>query len=215
MYRCCEINRKTNETNIFIKLDLDGIGNSKISTTIPFLDHMLSHISKHGKFDIILSASGDTHIDEHHLIEDIGITIGQAIDKCLVDKKGIERFGFSSLPMDETLVECSLDISGRPFLVYNMDIYKQYLNCENNISVKILKKIQEFSKEKEKYELYKHFFYSLSYNCGLTLHFNLKYGENLHHNLEATFKAFGQALKKAVIINKKYENDLPSTKGII
>jgi imidazoleglycerol-phosphate dehydratase len=210
MIRTCEIKRETKETNISIKLNLDGIGNSNISTTIPFLDHMLTLFAKHGKFDLDIKAFGDTEIDNHHLIEDLGITLGKALDKCLLDKKGIERYGFSAMPMDETLVACALDISGRPFLVYNMNPFdNKELNSE------IMNKIQEFSREKETYELYKHFFYSLSYNSGITLHFNLKYGENLHHNLEASFKAFGQALKKAVFIDEKYKDICPSTKGCI
>lgn len=209
MNRKFEIKRETKETKIFIDLNLDGKGNSEISTTIPFLDHMLSLFSRHGYFDLIIKASGDTEIDNHHLIEDIGISLGLIIYKCLGDKKGISRYGFAKIPMDETLVECSLDISGRPFLVYNM------LPFEKENDDNILKKIQTFSKEKETYELYQHFFYSLSYNSKMTLHFNLMYGYNLHHNLEAAFKAFAKALKTAVSINREYIEILPSTKGTI
>jgi imidazoleglycerol-phosphate dehydratase len=190
--------RKTTETDINITLNLDGKGEYNVSTTIPFLDHMLDLFAKHGHFDLNIKAKGDTEIDEHHLIEDLGITLGKIINECLGDKKGITRYGFSSMPMDDTLVECSLDISNRPCLVYNMIIN------EKNIL-----------EEKEKYELYKHFFNSLALNAGLTLHFNLKYGDNLHHNLEACFKAFGKALEQAISINKKYADITPSTKGCI
>ena len=190
--------RKTTETDINISLNLDGKGDYEISTTIPFLDHMLNLFAKHGQFDVSIQAKGDTQIDEHHLIEDMGITLGKLIGECLGDKKGITRYGFASVPMDETLVECSLDISSRPFLVYNMF----------NNKTAILQ-------EKEKYELYQHFFQSLAFNAGLTLHFNLKYGENLHHNLEAAFKAFAIALKTAVAINPKNAEKIPSTKGLL
>ncbi len=209
MKRNFEIKRETKETNIFINLNLDGKGKSEISTTIPFLDHMLNLFARHGYFDLTIKASGDTEIDNHHLIEDIGITLGVLIDKCLGNKKGITRYGFAKIPMDESLVECTLDISGRPFLVYNMIPFEK----ENDDN--ILKKIQEFSNEKEIYEIYKHFFYSLSYNAKFTLHFNLIYGYNLHHNLEASFKAFARALKNAVFVDEKYIKILPSSKGII
>ena len=192
--RINETHRKTNETDIFIKLNLDGKGKHAVETTVPFLDHMLDLFSRHGMFDLEIKASGDTQIDEHHLVEDMGITLGKVINECLGDKVGINRYGSSTLPMDDTLVECSLDISGRPFLVYNM------ISDKTNTD------------EKEKYELYQHFFYSLAINAGLTLHFNLKYGDNLHHNLEAAFKAFARSLKDAVEIKSDV---LPSTKGCI
>ncbi len=195
--RICEFNRETLETNISIKLNLDGMGNHKISTTIPFLDHMLSLFAKHGKFDLEINAKGDTNIDEHHLIEDMGISLGQTLKNSLGEKRGIKRYGFASIPMDDSLVNCSLDISNRPFLIYNMLVA--------NLTI---------FEEKEKYGLYKHFFNSLSCNLGLTLHLNLFYGENLHHNLEAGFKAFGIALKEAVSIEDKYAEQIPSTKGI-
>ncbi|MFC1485279.1 imidazoleglycerol-phosphate dehydratase HisB [bacterium] len=195
--RISKIHRKTKETDIDIKLNLDGKGKIDVSVTISFLEHMLSLFGKHGLFDLEIKATGDTQIDNHHLIEDMGITLGQAIKECLQDKKGITRYGFSSVPMDDSLVECSIDISGRPYLVYNMSTDKQNI-----------------LEEKEKYELYKHFFYSLVCNADMTLHLNLKYGENLHHNLEAAFKAFGRALKQAVSINP-LTDEIPSTKGCI
>lgn len=193
-----ETKRQTAETDIIIKLNLDGSGNYDVETTIPFLDHMLNLFAKHGNFDFYVRAKGDTEIDEHHLIEDMGITLGKLLNQCLDDKKGINRYGFSSLPMDDSLVECSIDISGRPFLVYNM-----------------IKDKTMILEEKEKYELYQHFFQSLAFNAGLTLHLNLKYGENLHHNLEAAFKAFAKALSEAVAINPKNMDKIPSTKGIL
>jgi len=195
-----ETKRQTTETDIILKLNLDGKGNYDIETTIPFLDHMLNLFAKHGSFDVFVKAKGDTEIDEHHLIEDMGITLGKLLNDCLRDKKGITRYGFSSVPMDDSLVECSIDISGRPFLVYNM------LNDKNKNVI---------LEEKEKYELYQHFFQSLAVNAGLTLHLNLKYGDNLHHNLEAAFKAFARALQEAVSINLKNYDVIPSTKGCI
>ncbi|MCP4482011.1 MAG: imidazoleglycerol-phosphate dehydratase HisB [bacterium] len=193
--RLSEIHRKTNETDVYIKLNIEGEGNANIKTTIPFLDHMLDLFARHGMFDLEVLASGDTEIDEHHLIEDMGISFGKLIKRCLGDNRGINRFGFASLPMDDSLVECSLDISGRAYLVYNM-MDKKFVIAD----------------EKEKYELYEHFLKSLAFNAGITLHFNLRYGFNLHHNIEAAFKAFGRALKDAVEVTSDI---MPSTKGCI
>lgn len=196
--RISEIKRKTKETDISLKLNLDGKAKASIKTTIAFLDHMLELFARHGLFDLDIKAKGDTQVDEHHLVEDLGICLGQAIKESLHDKMGINRYGFASLPMDDSLVECSLDISGRPYLVFNMTNKKFTI-----------------SDEKEKYELYEHFFHSLAQNAGITLHFNLRYGKNLHHNLEASFKAFAKSLQQATRISVAGAKVLPSTKGCI
>jgi imidazoleglycerol-phosphate dehydratase len=193
--RKTQLTRKTKETDISIKLNLDGKSITKINTGIAFLDHMLTLFSKHGSFDIELKAKGDIDVDAHHLVEDTGIVLGSCIKKALGEKLGITRYGFASIPMDDTLAEASLDISGRPYLVYNVIMDKKTIG-----------------KEKEKYELYKHFFYSLVINSGITLHINLKYGDNFHHNMEAIFKAFARALKESVNIDPKTKG-IPSTKG--
>ena len=192
--RTAEIKRKTKETSIDMTLNLDGKGESKIKTGIAFLDHMLDLFARHGLFDLKINAKGDIEVDEHHLIEDMGIVLGSAIKKALGAKTGITRYGFSSIPMDDSLVEASMDLSGRPCLVYNM-------------KVKI--KTQE---EKEQYELYEHFYNSLVIQAGMALHLNKKYGENFHHNMEGAFKAFARALKEAVTKDPRVKG-VPSTKG--
>ncbi|MFC1546371.1 imidazoleglycerol-phosphate dehydratase HisB [bacterium] len=195
MKRTARIIRKTTETDINLKLNLDGNGDAVIKTTIAFLDHMLNLFAHHGTIDLEIKAKGDTEIDTHHLTEDMGIVLGMALKKALKDKKGIIRYGFASVPMDDTLVECSVDISGRPYLVYNM------LNDKKSPR-----------KEKEQYTLYEHFFYSLAVNAGITIHLNLKYGKNFHHIMEACFKSFARALSASVTKGRRIKG-VPSTKG--
>ena len=184
--------RKTNETHIEIKMNMDGTGNTDINTGIPFFDHMLSSFSRHGSFDLTIKARGDLTVDDHHTIEDVGITLGNTIEKALGEKKGIERFGYACIPMDEALATVAVDISGRSFLVF-----KAKFNDP---------KIGGFTTQNTR-----HFFESLVNNAGLNAHIDVT-GENDHHKVEALFKAFGIALKKAVRITG---SGVPSTKGLL
>lgn len=188
-----KIERKTKETDIKVELNLDGKGKYKVNTNYGFLTHMLELFFKFSSIDAEIRAKGDIEVDTHHLIEDTGICIGQAIKKALGDKKGIKRFGFSSMPMDETLINISLDISGRPFLVFNVpDMGRK-------------EGIFEIADTKE-------FFAGFVNHAGITLHINFVYGKDLHHINEAIFKGVGFALKQALEIEGK---KLPSTKGKI
>jgi imidazoleglycerol-phosphate dehydratase len=193
MAREAKIHRKTKETDISIDINLDGIGEGKICTTIPFMDHMLNLFARHGLIDLVVNGTGDTHIDDHHLVEDIGICLGDALKKSLGDKKGIVRYGSAIVPMDESLCNVAIDISGRPYLIYNVEFKSR--------------KIGKFD-----YSLIKEFFKSFSDHSGMTLHINLMYGKNSHHMAEAVFKAFALALRKAVTIHGRIEGIL-STKG--
>ncbi|KCZ71440.1 imidazoleglycerol-phosphate dehydratase [Candidatus Methanoperedens nitroreducens] len=184
--------RKTNETDIEVKISLDGSGNTDINTGIAFFDHMLNSFSKHGSFDLVVKARGDLGVDDHHTIEDVGITLGDAIRKALGDKKGIERFGEARIPMDESLASAVIDISGRSFLVFN--------GVFNN------QKIGNFNPQNTR-----HFFESLTSNAGINAHLNVE-GDNDHHKTEALFKAFGIALKRAVRLGGL---GVPSTKGVL
>jgi len=187
------IQRKTKETEIEIDVNLDGKGNYKIETNFPFLSHMLELFAKFSGIDIKIKAKGDIEVGPHHLVEDTGICLGQVIKQALGDKKGISRFGFSSMPMDETLINISVDISGRPYLVFNVpDIGKK-------------EDILEIGETKE-------FFVGFVNHSGITLHINFLYGSNLHHINEAIFKGVSFALKQAI---KKKGEKLPSTKGKI
>ena len=172
------IRRKTKETDIHLDLSLDGSGQSEIDTGVPFLDHMLTLFTVHGFFDITLKAEGDTEIDDHHTVEDIGICLGQAISRALGDKGGIARYGSCFLPMDETLARVILDISNRPHLHYDASVKEQKLGTFDT-------------------SLGKEFFRAVSQHGGLTLHIDLLHGENGHHILEAIFKGFGRALNSA------------------
>lgn len=191
--RSSKVERVTKETQISISLNLDGEGKYEIDTKVPFLDHMLSLFAMHGLFDLIGKASGDVNVDNHHVVEDIGISLGEAIDKSLGNKVGIKRFSFISLPMDEALVALSLDISGRPILVYNV-------KCPQE-------KTGDFEAT-----LAEEFFRALVSSAKITLHVNLLYGNNTHHIIEAIFKAFGRVLSAATRIDKRIKG-IPSTKG--
>ena len=191
--RTARVKRKTNETDIDIQIALDGSGKYDIRTSIPFLDHMLNLFAFHGMMDLKIKASGDIEIDYHHLMEDLGIALGEAIKKALGDKKGIRRYGRATIPMDESLATVVVDISGRPYLVYKVKPPKGTL------------KDLEIS-------LFEDFFRAVTSHAMITLHVNLEYGRDLHHIVEAVFKAFGRALREAVTVDKG-SKVLPSTKG--
>ena len=193
MARIGKVKRETHETKIELSLNLDGSGISKINTPIPFLSHMLEQIARHGHFDLAIQAQGDTHIDYHHTVEDIGIVLGQAIAEALSDKKGIRRFADAAVPLNEALATSVVDISGRPFFVFNADLPKT--------------KIGTFD-----VELVSEFFQAVATNSAITLHINVSYWSNLHHIVEAIFKSFAQALDRASATDPR-SDDIPSTKG--
>ena len=194
--RKSDISRKTAETNIELSLSLDGSGSSKIDTGCGFLDHMLTLFASHGRFDLSVKCVGDTQVDYHHSVEDIGICLGKAFAESLGDCKGIKRYGNMMLPMDESLVLCALDISGRSYLKYGLDIKAE--------------KIGDFDTE-----LVEEFLIAFTNNAKITLHVKELAGKNTHHIIEGTFKALGRTLSKAVAINEKFKNDIPSTKGVL
>ena len=191
--RAAEILRKTKETDITLKLTLNGEGRSTISTGIPFLNHMLELFTKHGLFDLKLKAKGDLEVDFHHTVEDIGICLGQAFSKALGDKRGIRRYGEATIPMDEALATVAVDLSGRSFLAYNVKIRRI--------------KIGNFNAG-----LVKEFFRAFVDQADLTLHINLLYGEDIHHSIEAIFKAFARAMRQATEPDLRVKG-IPSTKG--
>jgi len=191
--RAAEIVRKTKETDITLKLTLNGEGRSTISTGIPFLNHMLELFTKHGLFDLKLKAKGDLEVDFHHTVEDIGICLGQAFSKALGDKRGIRRYGEATIPMDEALATVAVDLSGRSFLAYNVKIRRI--------------KIGNFNAG-----LVKEFFRAFVDQADLTLHINLLYGEDIHHSIEAIFKAFARAMRQATEPDLRVKG-IPSTKG--
>lgn len=195
MNRSSQVKRTTNETQIEVSLVLDGSGKGDIQTPIPFMDHMLAQLSRHGYFDLVVKATEDTHIDFHHTVEDLGITLGQAFDKALGDKKGIRRFAQSSVPLNEALVNCVVDLSGRSYFVFNIDLPKAKLGTFDA-------------------ELVSEFFQAFSANCGVTLHFNSPYWDNLHHVVEASFKAFAKAMDQACSLDPR-SDVIPSTKGTL
>lgn len=193
--RVSNISRKTNETDIKMEYGIDGSGNNQIDTGIGFFDHMLNSFVRHGFFDMKLEVKGDLHVDSHHTIEDVGIVLGQAIKEALGDKEGIKRYGSFLLPMDEALILCSLDLSGRPYLVFNVD----------------------FTSDKVGYmdtEMVKEFFYALTYSAGMNLHIKMLEGSNNHHIIEAIFKAFAKALDEATRFDERITGVL-STKGAL
>jgi len=191
--RRAEISRNTSETDIDLTLDLDGGGNKEIETGVGFLNHMLELFARHGLFDLELKAEGDLEIDGHHTVEDIGICLGKAIDEAIGDKAGIKRYGTEYVPMDEALVMVSLDLSGRAYLNYELDLPQE--------------KVGEFDTE-----LVLEFMRALAFNGGITLHIRQLAGENAHHIIEATFKALGRALRKAVEKDERITGVM-STKG--
>ena len=195
MSRSAEIERVTKETRIKLALEVDGRGEGAICTSVPFLDHMLNLFARHGLFDLEIEACGDIDIDFHHTVEDIGIVLGEAFKQALADKKGIRRYGQATVPMDETLASVAVDISGRPFLVYNVRLPKV--------------KIGEFD-----VELAREFFQAFASHCGLNLHVNVMYGDNVHHILEACFKAVARAMDTATQLDPRVQGVM-STKGVL
>jgi imidazoleglycerol-phosphate dehydratase len=194
--RSARVSRTTKETDIQIALDLDGVGRTRIDTGVPFFDHMLDAFGRHGLVDLDVHAKGDIEVDAHHTVEDTGIVLGQAVAQALGDKRGIVRFGTSFVPMDESLVQASLDISGRGQLHYAVDVPLQMLGVFDT-------------------SLAKEFFIAFATNAGITLHVRELAGENAHHIVEASFKAVGRALCDATRVNPRIAGELPSTKGAL
>ena len=190
------IDRKTKETSINVNVNLDGTGQSNIRTGIGFLDHMMEQIAKHSLIDIDLKAKGDLHIDLHHTTEDSGIAFGEALKEALGDKKGIKRYASATIPMDETLSRVSLDISNRPYLVWNV-----------KLSVEKLGEMDT--------ELFKEWYHAFSQSAGITLHVENIYGENSHHIIESCYKGLARALRDAVQVDPRAQDIIPSTKGTI
>jgi imidazoleglycerol-phosphate dehydratase len=194
--RIAKVNRKTKETSIEAEINLDGKGIYKIDTGIGFLNHMLEQLSKHSLVDINLKAKGDLHIDLHHTTEDSGIVIGEAIAKALGDKRGIKRYAHAYIPMDETLSRVSLDISNRPYLIWNVKLKVEKLGEMDT-------------------ELFKEWFQAFSQSAGITLHIENIYGDNSHHIIESCFKGLARALRLALEKDSRAGDSLPSTKGIL
>jgi len=191
--RKVDLHRKTTETDIQLSLNLDGEGTYQVSTRVPFLNHMLELFARHGFFDLTLQATGDVEIDDHHTVEDVGLALGQGFREALRDKRGIRRFGEATVPRDEALVSCVVDLSGRPFLAYNLKIRQE--------------KVGNFATE-----LIHDFFLACTNQLGMNLHFNMTQGRNPHHIIEAGFKAFARALSSAVQYDPRVQGVL-STKG--
>lgn len=194
--RKSDITRTTFETNIKLSLNLDGTGESKIDTGCGFLDHMLTLFAKHGRFDLTVYCKGDTNVDYHHTVEDVGIVLGTAFSEALGDKKGIERYGDTTIPMDEALILSAVDISGRAFFGYELSIPTQ--------------RVGDFDTE-----LVEEFWFSFVRNLNCALHIVQFAGKNSHHIIEGAFKSVARSLKKAVSINPEFANEIPSTKGVL
>ncbi|MHB1316145.1 MAG: imidazoleglycerol-phosphate dehydratase HisB [Christensenellales bacterium] len=195
MNRSWEFERTTKETAIQIRVDLDGSGDYNVNTGIGFFDHMLCQLSRHGLIDLTVQAKGDLHVDAHHTVEDVGIALGTAVSKALGEKVGISRYANAFVPMDESLAQATIDVSGRPFLVFNTpDIEGEIGGMD--------------------WEMTEEFFRAFAFNAGITLHINVLYGSNRHHVCEAVFKAVARALRQAVAIDEK-QKDIPSTKGVL
>ncbi len=187
------VERATTETQVKVELGLDGTGRGRIHTTIPFLDHMLASLAKHGFFDLDVEAKGDTEIDDHHTVEDVGIVMGEALKQAVGNKEGIRRFGWASVPLDEALAQVALDLSGRPFLVYHVKLPQR--------------RIKSFE-----LALFEDFFQAFVTHAALNLHVNVLYGRNPHHIMEALFKALAKALDQATSLDDRVTG-VPSTKG--
>ncbi len=193
--RRASVTRKTNETDIAVSINLDGSGVHQIHTPFPFLDHMLCAFAKHGLFDLTLTATGDTHIDDHHTVEDVGIVLGEVLARAWGERHGVRRFGFAAIPLDDALTQVTVDLSGRPYLVYQVRMPK--------------KRIKTFDTD-----LIAHFFRSLVDQSRINLHINLLYGADPHHIMETLFKGFGRALDQATQIDPRIQG-VPSTKGTL
>ncbi|MEJ2693287.1 MAG: imidazoleglycerol-phosphate dehydratase HisB [Candidatus Thiodiazotropha sp.] len=196
MQRTAEVERNTLETRIRVRLNLDGTGTAGFETGVPFLDHMMEQIARHGLIDLEVEADGDLHIDAHHTVEDIGITLGQALVKAVGDKKGIRRYGHAYVPLDEALSRVVVDFSGRPGLVYNLDFTRA--------------RIGDFD-----VDLLQEFFQGLVNQAGITLHIDNLRGSNAHHQAETVFKALGRALRMALESDPRMADQVPSTKGTL
>ncbi|MCB2060433.1 MAG: imidazoleglycerol-phosphate dehydratase HisB [Novosphingobium sp.] len=192
--RTARITRKTNETDILVEVNLDGTGRYEVSTGIGFLDHMIEQFSRHSLIDITCKIDGDLHVDQHHTTEDSALAIGQALTQALGDKAGIGRYGMAYSPMDEVLARVALDISGRPWLVWNASFTQERLGEMDT-------------------ELFQHWFHSIAQAAGITLHVELLYGENNHHIIEGIFKGFARAMRQAVELDPRKAGAVPSTKG--
>lgn len=194
--RSATVTRKTSETSVTVMLELDGTGSYRNETGVGFFDHMLDQLSRHSLIDLNIHAEGDLHIDDHHTVEDVGIAIGQALVKALGDKRGIRRYGHFALAMDDAQVQAALDLSARPFLVWNVDFPSSHIGRFDT-------------------ELVREFFQAIATHGGITLHVDKVHGINSHHIAEATFKAVARALRMAVEPDPRMENILPSTKGAL
>ena len=194
--RTAVITRTTAETEIALKLKLDGMGVAQIDTGVGFLDHMLNLFAAHGRFDLAVTCKGDTNVDDHHSVEDIGICLGRALSEALGDKRGICRYGDTTLPMDEALILTAIDLSGRSVLCFDLDVPTQ--------------KVGSFDTE-----LVEEFFTALCSNAGITLHIRELAGKNSHHIIEGCFKSFARSLRKAVAIDPAFADEVPSTKGVL
>jgi len=194
--REASITRNTAETQIVLRLNLDGSGNGDVKTGVGFLNHMLVLLAKHGRFDLNVSCKGDTWVDDHHSVEDVGIALGQAFAVALGDKRGINRYGSQILPMDEALVLCAVDLSGRDYLGYELPIPAQKIGAFDT-------------------ELVQEFWLAFVRNAGCTMHLRLLTGSNSHHIAEGAFKAAGRALRQAVSVDPVFADDIPSTKGVL
>jgi imidazoleglycerol-phosphate dehydratase len=194
--RVASVTRKTNETDISVRVAIDGDGRSKISTGVGFFDHMLDQLARHSMMDLEIKADGDLHIDDHHTVEDTGIALGQALSKALASRKGITRYASIDLPMDETMTRAAVDVSGRPFLVWNVAFTAPAIGRFDT-------------------ELVREFFQAFAQHGGITLHVNCLYGANSHHMAESCFKAVARALRTACEIDPRQADRIPSTKGIL
>ena len=194
--RKAQINRKTNETDIRLSLNLDGEGRSEINSGVGFMDHMLTLFARHGRFDLTLNCDGDTYVDDHHSVEDIGIALGQAFAQALGEKRGILRYGSCILPMDESLILTAADISGRPHLCYDLGIPTQKVGAFDT-------------------ELVEEFFLGFVRNAGVTLHIKKLDGHNSHHIIEGAFKSFARTMRQAAAVDEAHRDEIPSTKGVL
>ena len=192
--RTADITRKTNETAVRLSLNLDGTGTAQVSTGVGFLDHMLDLLARHSLCDLAIEASGDLHVDAHHTAEDVGIVLGQAIDRAVGDKRGIHRYGWAMVPMDESLAQVAVDLGGRPAFVYAVPFRGEFIGT--------------FAAE-----LVEEFWQSVATNARMNLHINVPYGRNNHHMAEAVFKAAARALRMAIALDPRNPGGMPSTKG--
>lgn len=194
--RVAEVHRVTHETDVFVRWDLDGTGQYEVETGVGFLDHMLAALARHGRFDLVVRATGDLHIDEHHTVEDVGIVLGQVLDQALGERRGIRRFGDARVPMDDALGEVAIDLSGRGSGVLDISFLAPSVGGVGA-------------------QMFPHFFRSLASAARMTLHASIVRGENDHHRIEALFKAFARALDDATRIDPRIAGELPTTKGSI